>query len=147
MKTRDDMTFPFEEYERRVRELRQRMAQRLLDAVIITDPENLMYLCDYQTTGYSFFQALVIPLEQEPFMITRHMEESNVHQRTWVEHTRPYPDTGDAIQMLVESLREFGLATKRVGYERNSYFFPAYQQDRIHTTFLGGELVDCFGIV
>lgn len=147
MKKRDDMTFPFEEYERRLRELRERMSERLLDAVVITDPENLMYLTDYQTTGYSFFQALVVPLEQEPFMITRMLEESNVHARTWVELTRPYPDTGDAIQMLVESLREFGLNGKHIGYERNSYFFPAYHQDSIHTTYINGRLLDCFGIV
>ncbi len=147
MKQRDDMTFPFEEYERRLNALRQRMSERLLDAVVITDPANLMYLTDYQTTGYSFFQALVVPLETEPFMITRNMEESNVHARTWVELTRPYPDTGDAIQMLVQSLREFGLANKYIGYERNSYFFAAYHQDAIHTTLLEGQLRDCFGIV
>ncbi|WP_376697343.1 ectoine hydrolase [Wenzhouxiangella sp. EGI_FJ10305] len=147
MRQRDDMTFPFEEYERRLKELRDRMAERLLDAVVITDPENLMYLTDYQTTGYSFFQALVVPLEDEPFMITRMLEESNVHARTWVEKTRPYPDTGDAIQMLVESLREFGLTGKSIGYERNSYFLPAYHQDSIFTTFLDGKLLDCFGIV
>ncbi|QYJ05581.1 ectoine hydrolase [Nocardioides panacisoli] len=147
MRMRDDMTFPPEEYQQRLEDLRTRMQQRLLDAVVITDPENLMYLTDYQTTGYSFFQALVVPLEAEPFMITRQMEESNVIERTWVEVTRPYPDTGDAIQQLVTSLREFGLDTKRVGYERNSYFFPAYQQDRIHTSFQFGTLMDCFGIV
>ncbi|MGF0117326.1 ectoine hydrolase [Promicromonospora sp. Marseille-Q5078] len=147
MRQRDDMTFPFEEYERRVADLRGRMADRLLDAVVITDPENLMYLTDYQTTGYSFFQALVVPLESEPFMITRAMEESNVQARTWVELTRPYPDTGDAIQSLVHSLREFGLDTQVVGYERNSYYFPAYHQDYIHTSFTEGRLLDCFGIV
>ncbi len=144
---RDDMTFPFAEYKRRIDELRQRMAKRLMDAVIITDPENLMYLTDYQTTGYSFFQALVVPLEDEPFMITRKLEESNIHARTWVELTRPYPDTGDAVQMLIESLREFGLSNKVLGYERNSYFLPAYHQDQIHTTFTDGRLMDCFGIV
>ncbi|MBO1751012.1 ectoine hydrolase [Actinotalea sp. BY-33] len=147
MRRREDMTFAPEEYERRIAELRERMAARLLDAVIITDPENLIYLTDYQTTGYSFFQALVVPLEDEPFMITRAMEESNVIERTWVEVTRPYPDTGDAIQQLIAALTEFGLATKRIGYERNSYFFPAYQQDRIHTSFQRGTLRDCFGIV
>jgi Xaa-Pro dipeptidase len=147
MRQRDDMTFPFSEYQDRLQALRERMAERLLDAVVITDPENLMYLTDYQTTGYSFFQALVVPLEDEPFMITRMLEESNIHARTWVEETRPYPDTGDAIQMLVESLREFGLVGKSIGYERNSYFFPAYHQDSIHTTFLEGKLLDCFGIV
>ncbi len=147
MRQRDDMTFPFEEYERRLQGLRERMAKRLLDAVVIVDPENLMYLTDYQTTGYSFFQCLVVPLEGEPFMITRKMEESNVIARTWVELTRPYPDTGDAIQMLVASLREFGLSNKDIGYERNSYYFPAYHQDAIHTTFTDGRLLDCFGIV
>ena len=147
MNRRDDMTFPMEEYDRRLKELRERMEQRHLDAVIISDPENLMYLTDYQTTGYSFFQALVVPLEDECFMITRAMEESNVYARTWVTETRPYPDTGDAIQMLVESLREFGLRDRVIGYERNSYYFPAYLQDRIHTTFTEGRLLDCFGIV
>ena len=73
MKHRDDMTFPFEEYERRMRELRERIAERCMDAVVISDPENIMYLTDYQTTGYSFFQALVVPLEGESFMITRNM--------------------------------------------------------------------------
>ncbi len=147
MKQRDDMTFPFAEYERRLSELRRRMEQRLLDAVIITDPENLMYLTDYQTTGYSFFQALVVPIDDPPFMITRQLEESNVIARTWVEHTRPYSDTGDSIQALVESLREFGLSKRVLGYERNSYFFPAYHQDVLNTSFTDGRLMDCFGIV
>lgn len=147
MRQRDDMTFPFEEYMRRLEELRERMRKRLLDAVVISDPENLMYLTDYQTTGYSFFQALVVPLEGEPFMVTRQLEESNVCARTWVETTRPYPDTGYAIQMLVEALREFGLSGKSIGYERNSYFFAAYHQDTIRTAFRDGQLLDCFGIV
>lgn len=147
MRARDDMTFEPAEYERRLTELRERMTRRQLDAVVITDPENLMYLTDYQTTGYSFFQALLVPLDAEPVMITREMEESNVIARTWVEQTRPYPDTGDAIQELVLTLKHSGLGDKRVGYERNSYFFPAYQQDRVHTSFQHGTLMDCFGIV
>ena len=147
MIARDDMTFPHAEYVRRIEELRQRIQERHLDAVVISDPENIMYLTDYQTTGYSFFQALVVPLEKEPFMITRALEESNVIHRTWVDLTRPYPDTGDAMQMLVDALREFGLADKRIGYERNSYFFPAYHQDVIHTSLKDGKLLDCFGIV
>ncbi|MEX2353836.1 MAG: ectoine hydrolase [Gammaproteobacteria bacterium] len=147
MRERDDMTFPFSEYQRRIDELRGRMEKRLLDAVVISDPENIMYLTDYQTTGYSFFQALVVPLVGEPFMVTRKLEESNVTARTWVERSRPYPDTGDAIQMLVSSLMEFGLDGKSIGYERNSYYFSAYHQDLFHTSFSKSLLMDCFGIV
>lgn len=146
MRYRDDMTFPAHEYERRLRELRQRMVERRLDAVVISDPENLMYLTDYQTSGYSFFQALVVPLDDEPVMVTRALEESNVIHRTWVERSRPYPDNGDAIRELVEVLKDLGLGGARVGFERNSYYFPAYQQDRLHDAY-GQGLVDCFGIV
>ncbi|AXK45075.1 ectoine hydrolase [Brachybacterium saurashtrense] len=146
MRHRSDMTFPAAEYERRLSELRRRMVERGLDAVIITDPENLMYLTDHQTTGYSFFQALIVPLEAEPLMITRALEESNVIARTWLENSRGYPDTGDAILELVSTLRDLRLGDARVGYERNSYYFPAYQQDRFHDAF-GEGLVDCFGIV
>jgi Xaa-Pro dipeptidase len=147
MRQRDDMTFPMAEYERRLTELRTRMAERRLDAVIISDPENLMYLTDYQTTGYSFFQALVVPLEDEPIFVTREMEASNVERRTWCEKVRPYSDTGDAIQMISSTLKEQGLLHTYVGYERNSYFFPAYQQDRMRAVFTDGTLLDCFGIV
>lgn len=142
------MTFPAAEYERRLGELRERMEKRRLDAVIISDPENLFYLTDHQTTGYSFFQCLVVPLEGEPFAVTRKMEESNIIARTWVELTRPYSDYGDAMQMLYSSLREFDLVEKAIGYERNSYFFPAYQQDRFRGLFdTDHKLRDCFGIV
>jgi len=147
MRSRDDMTFTSDEYVHRLQALRERMAKRLLDAVIISDPENLMYLTDYQTTGYSFFQCLVVPIADEPVMITRKLEESNVHARTWVEKTRPFADNGDAIQTLIGTLEELGLSRGSVGYERNSYFFPAYQQDRVRTGFANGRLLDCFGIV
>lgn len=146
MRRRDDMTFAPDEYAARMDKLRERMAQRGLDAVIITDPENLMYLTDHQTTGYSFFQALIVPLGADSMMITRALEESNVIERTWLEHSRAYPDTGDAILDLVSALRDLRLDDARVGYERNSYYFPAYQQDRFHDAF-GEGLVDCFGIV
>jgi Xaa-Pro dipeptidase len=147
MRDHEGLSFPIEEYQRRLGALRERMAHRHIDVAVITDPGNLNYLTGYQTTGYSYFQALVVPLEDEPFMVTRRLEESNVWPRTWVETTRPYSDTGDAIETLWHALREFGLDRRWIGYERNSYFFPAYQQERMLATFTEGNFVDCYGIV
>src|SRR5699024_7798291 len=93
-----------------------------------------------------FFQALIVPLAADSVMITRALEESNVIERTWLENSRAYPDTGDAILELVSALRDLRLDDSRVGYERNSYYFPASQQDRFHDAF-GAGLVYCFGIV
>ena len=131
MRERDDLTFTMDEHRRRLAGVRERMAANGLDALIVSDPENLFYLTEYQTTGYSYFQALVVPLEGEPCMVTRLLEETNVVARTWVEDTAPYPDTGDAIETLFKALRARGLNDARIGYERNSYFFPAHQQDRM----------------
>lgn len=147
MKDRDCLVFPFSEYERRLRELRERMEVRRLDCVIISDPSNLLYLTGYQTTGYTYFQALIVPLVGEPIMITRRMEESNVYARTWVEKTKAYEDSGDAIQLVINTLREMKYYSGSVGFERNSYFFPAYQQDRLLQAFRKKRVYDCYGIV
>jgi Xaa-Pro dipeptidase len=147
MRNHDELVFPIEEYERRLNELRERMEKRLLDAVVISDPENLNYLTGHQTTGYSFFQALVVPLEDEPISVTRQMEASNIEHRTWVEDARYYSDTGDALQKLFGVLQDLDLEDRPIGYERNSYFFPAYQQDRFHAHMTDGNVFDCFGIV
>lgn len=144
----DHLVFPVDEYQRRLDDLRKRMQERHLDVVIITEPENITYLTGYQTTGYSYFQAIIVPLEKDAFMITRLLEESNVYARTWVELTRPYTDTGDAIQILHSALNEFDLIEgKNIGYEVNCYFFPHYQQERFKNTFLGQDVFDCSGIV
>lgn len=147
MRDHEGLSFSLEEYQRRLSGLRERMARRRIEVAIITDPGNLLYLTGYQTTGYSYFQALVVPLDGEPFMVNRRLEETNVWPRTWVEETRPYSDTGDAIETLHHALVEFGLDDKWLGYERNSYFFPAYQQERMLATFADNHFVDCFGIV
>ncbi len=147
MRDHEGLSFPIDEYERRLRELRERMAERQLDVVMITDPENLLYLTGYQTTGYSYFQALIVPQDEEPFMVSRLLEDSNILPRTWVESTFPYNDTGDAIQTVWHALVENGLADKCIGYEKNSYFFPAYQQDRMQATLYEANLIDCSGLV
>ncbi|MDN5874387.1 MAG: aminopeptidase P family N-terminal domain-containing protein, partial [Sinobacteraceae bacterium] len=147
MRDHAGLPFPLPEYERRLTALRERMAYRGLDAVVVSDPENMNYLTGHQTTGYSFFQALLVPLESNPVSVTRQMEASNIEARTWVEDARYYSDIGDALQMLYSVITESGLENKHVGYERNSYFFPAYQQDRFHTMFADGALRDCYGIV
>lgn len=144
----EKLDFPIEEYERRLSELRDRMVKRGLDVVIIVEPANLTYLTGYQTTGYSYFQTLVVPLEKEPFMVTRLLEESNIFARTWVKLSRPFTDTGDAIESLWYAMKEFGLdGNKRIGYEKNCAFFRHEFQERIIQTFPQAEFFDCSGIV
>ena len=147
MRERDDLTFSMNEHRRRLGELRERMARRGLDSVLISDPENLCYLTEHQTTGYSYLQALVVPLEHEPFMVTRRLERSNVEARTWVERSYDYDDTADAIAALSDAIRGAEVPMGRLGIERSSYFLPAHHRDRLEVALPDTDIVDCWGIV
>lgn len=147
MRNHEGLSFSIGEYQKRLQRLRQRMAERNIEVALINDPANLLYLTGYQTTGYSYFQTLVVPLEREPFMVTRLLEESNVHARTWVEITRPYTDTGDAIETLTQALNEFQLNDRLIGYEKRCYFFHHGMQQRLLASLMNANFKDCSGIV
>ncbi len=147
MRQRNDIVFPMAEFERRLAELRRRMAVKGIDAMIVTTPQNITYLTGYQTTGYYYFQAAVVPVEGEPFMVTRRLEDSNVQARTWVELSRPYEDIEEPVAKLQKALDEFGYAQKRIGYEKSCYFFRATEQERLFALLPKAVFVDCSGLV
>jgi Xaa-Pro dipeptidase len=147
MRQRSDLTFPMAEYERRLRALRQRMAARHLDAVLVTTPENITYLTGYHTPGYYYFQTVVVPADGEPFMVTRLLEDSNVQTRTWIEGNRAYADTEEPMAKLAGALGEFGLRDRRLGYEKHCYFFRATEQEALFKACRETTFVDCSGIV
>lgn len=147
MKRRTDLAFPMAEYERRLAELRARMFARGVDAMLVTTPENLHYLTGYETQGLWYFAGLVVPAAGEPFMTTRHAEDTVVEADTWVDVSRPFQDNQEPMAVLADALREFGLDNKRIGYERSSYFFRASEQDQLFPRCPNASFVDCSHIV
>lgn len=147
MRERDDLVFPMSEFRRRLDGLRAAMREQGLEAVVLTTPENLFYMTGYQTPGYYYFQALVVPLEDEPFMVTRLLEESNVETRTWIERRRAYADTVSPIATLALAIQDFGLGQATIGYERHSYFFRATEQEQLVAECPDAVFVDCSGTV
>lgn len=147
MPNKAEAVFPMAEYERRLRNLRALMEQRRMDAVILTMPHDLFYLTGYQTPGYYWFQALVVPLEKEPFMVTRRLELSNISARTWIKESRPYHDFDNPPRVLANAIAEFGLAQARLGYDRDAYFFRAFEQETVKATLPSAMFINCTGIV
>jgi len=147
MRQREDLVFSMAEYGRRLASLRRAMARRELEAMIVTIPENLCYLTGYQTPGYYWFQALVVPLEAEPFFVTRRLEDSNVQVRTWVSQSFPYDDFENPPLELAKRIEEQDLGKARIGYERHSYFFRASEQDTCMKALPDAEFVDAYGII
>lgn len=147
MRYRDDLIFPMTEFERRLSELRERMAARDLEVMMTTTPENICYLSGFESPGHYYFNALIIPLEGEPVAVPRRLEASGYEALTWVELSRPYEDAEDPIDKVKATLEEFGLQNKRIGYERSCWFFTAPQQEQLQESFPKSTFVDCSGIV
>jgi Xaa-Pro dipeptidase len=147
MRYRDDIAFPMVEYERRLKELRQRMEKAGIDAMMISTPENICYINGFESVGHYYFNCLVVPLIGEPFMTPRLLEDSGVKEYTWIEISRPYKDFEDPMDILAKSLDEFGLLDKRIGFEKGCWFFTALQQERLFAKCPKTNFIDQGGIV
>lgn len=147
MRRRDDLVFPMAEFERRVRELRQHMVEKGVDVMMTTTPENICYLTGFESPGHYYFQALIVPLEGEPVMVPRRLEDSGVEALTWVAVRRPYEDFQDPIEKVKATLEEFNLHQKRIGYEKACWFFTAAQQEKLFAACPAATFVDCSGTV
>ena len=77
----DALQFPPEEYEKRRRAVREEMAARGIDALLISTPENIYYLCGLDHMGYFAFQMLILPSEGTPLLVTRAMERATVQDQ------------------------------------------------------------------
>lgn len=145
--SRQDLIFPMKEFKLRVKNLREKMKAKGLDAFMITTPENIFYLTGYQTLGYWYFQALIVPAEQPPFMVLRGLEEANVHGRTYLAHSFSYKDNEEPIDKLKKGFEAFKLVGKTIGLELNSYFLRNTEFTLIKEKLAGTKWVDVSGMV
>jgi len=90
--------FSDEEFEARLERVRSRIAARKLDAVIITNPENIYYLTGLNHQGYFAYTSLILPVEREPVLIIRAMEKAITRDMV-VPKVRFYPYS-DGIEPL-----------------------------------------------
>ena len=130
MTTPVNLTFPKEEFEGRLSALKDRMRARGLDVLLVFTPENIYYLTGYQTTGYYIYQCLIVPADQDPIMVLRESEISNIIYGSVVERYEGFTDVQHPADLTCETLRKHGLANKRIGVEEDSWFITIADHGR-----------------
>ncbi len=73
--------FPSAEYQTRLERTRAAMEERGLDAILVSSPENIYYLCGLDHMGYFAYQVLVVPRDGRPLLVTRAMEKATVRDQ------------------------------------------------------------------
>jgi len=133
---------PFErgEYRRRLQAIREEMARRGLDLLIVNDVANQHYITGYD--GWSFYtpQAVLVPLaDEEPVWIGRAMDAAGGVLTVWMkpENVVGFPE--DHVQRpdrhpmdwIAGWIVKKGWARGNIGIEMEAYYYSAKAHARL----------------
>ena len=119
-----DSDFPREEYVSRCENTRLVMKANNIDALILTESENICYFSGFRrsaTTRGGYF--LILPLETPPILVIRKIFQPDAEATTWVEDIRPWGGAkrfelpANLIQYVCTILKESKLDNNTIGME------------------------------
>lgn len=147
--------FAQSEFDARLTATRAAMADRGLDAIIVTDPSNMNWLTGYD--GWSFYvhQAVVVTGAGQPFVWTRTQDMAGAYQTCWVDDAQvlTYPEEHvqnpphHPYQTLCRHLIDMGVGAGRIGAEYDNYYFSAQCLETLRSGLSRADIVDATGLV
>lgn len=140
--------FEREEFDRRISAA---LADRDLATILLFAQESHYYLTGYDTTGYVFFQCIVLTADDQPItLLTRRPDLEQARRTSVMEDIRIWYDSEGAAPSddLKDILIEKGLVGERIGIELDSYGLRAHHYDQIKASLAAWpELVDASSLV
>jgi Xaa-Pro dipeptidase len=130
-----NLAFTLDTYRKRQSAALERMKTNGLDALIVNMPDNINYLCGFDSIGYLWYQALLLsPGLPEPVFFTRTTEEPCTWLTSAVREGRFYDIAKqDPIELVAAEIKKAGLAEKRIGIEMAAFTHLPYQWERLKT--------------
>lgn len=114
-----EMAFTETEYRSRVANVRSLMAERNLDALLITFAPNVCYMAGYHAFAADLFACFLLTMDGEPTLQVSEFEISGAMLSGWVEDVRAakFANPESASIELAEIVKERKLDGKRIGIE------------------------------
>jgi len=149
---------PFEpaEFDRRIATVRQRMAERGIDVLVLADPANMNYLTGYD--GWSFYVHQVVVLharDETPLWIGRHQDAAGARATTRlpdaaiIGYPDPYvqSDERHPMDFVAARLAERGWNHGTIGVEADAYYYTAAADAALRKGLPDVAIVDAGGLV
>lgn len=149
MRIKRDLAFPAEDYRSRLGRIRQTMAERGLDGLLVHTPENICYVTGHHTPGYYYMQMLIVPRAGDPVLVLRRLEQRGTEAFSWLgpDQVVPYDDTENPITVIVRVLGELHADHRRVGVEKSGWFLPIDKYEELVAALPRAEIVNGSGVV
>jgi len=125
------MHFSKEEYAGRLALVRRRMDQQKLDLLLLFGQEAICWTSGFYTPAHFAYAAVGIPLDGEPFLVIRYLEEKAAQGSTWLSNYQTYWDHEDPVEMTAAAIRKRGLHRARIGLDKESWYLTADRYDRL----------------
>jgi Xaa-Pro dipeptidase len=122
---KQNLPFKKEEYQERLRKVREQMDGEGVELLMLQTPANLTYLTGYHTTGHYKFQALLVPLQGDMILVSRELERANVLDRSCVDRYISYLDEENPIDVVGKLIKKERFNEKILGLEMDSRWFLA----------------------
>jgi Xaa-Pro dipeptidase len=124
------LKFSRAEYSARLDKLRALMDEHGLDAVVVTNHQNVNYFSGITSIlagipgGYGTVRPLIVvlPKDRDPTVIVQFTDEGNAKANSWITDVRSWVDLPFNHRPLESVLREKGLAEGRIGMELSREF-------------------------
>jgi Xaa-Pro dipeptidase len=141
------LAFSLGEYRRRYDAVMKAMEAKGIEVMLVRTPENIAYLTGYVTPGYYGYHCLILSLDQAPTLVVRLLEQTNVFEYSWLADSVPVTDDRIPYEVTVDTLRQRGLATKRIGVEKTSFFSTIDEYENVRAKLADATLVDGSGLI
>ncbi|AYG76833.1 M24 family metallopeptidase (plasmid) [Rhizobium sp. CCGE532] len=146
-----ELHFELGEFETRLAAVKQEMAKRGIDILLLSEPPNQNYLTGYN--AYSFYTPQMVIVAQnhaEPIWIGRFMDRVSASMTTYLaaDNIRAYPDTYvqsatlSAYTFMADIVKELGGEKARIGVEMGGYYYPARGHADLTRALPNAEFVD-----
>jgi Xaa-Pro dipeptidase len=147
MRDNPNLPFSLDEYRLRLGRVHKEMADRGIDVALVSVPENIYYLTGYTTLGYYMYQVLMVPIDDEPLLLTYREERINVERLSWLDKHVDYDVVQDPIEVTTAAVRGLGVAGKTLSIEESGYFFPIRTYNKLMAALGDVRWVDGSGLV
>ncbi len=144
-----ELAFPETEYRGRLDKVRSLMAERELDALLVTEVPNVCYLSGYDTFVPNNFSCLTLSAEREPTLQVAEFEIPGALLNSWVKDVRAtrFNDPDAVVKEFSGILREHKLDGKRIGLETRLPGINVDVYEGLKSALPGATFVDASDLV
>lgn len=139
--------FPPEELDRRLAEVRARLAEADFDAIVVSVPESIYYLTGLDHWGFFACHLLLVPREGEMTLMARAMERVTVENQVRNARFLGHADHEDIVDYALVALRDAGVSAGKIGLEKRSLFLTAHIAEGVQNGAPGAAWSDASGLV